>query len=264
MAILLPVLATLAVWWASTGVILLLDRLPRAAHGAAMAGATALLALGLAGIVLTAEDTGVLAAYLSFGSGLLVWAWAELAFLTGTITGARRVPCPVGVSLRIRFGLAARAVLHHELAILALGLVVFALSWQAENAVGAWTYAVLWVMRLSAKLNIFLGVRNFGEALLPHHLHYLTSYFRRARMNPLFPFSVAFGLAIALWFASEAAGAPYGGGPQTGLVILATLASLAVVEHVFLLLPVPLDALWTGRRSVPAEAVPAKAVPARP
>jgi putative photosynthetic complex assembly protein 2 len=220
-----------------------------------------------------AQETGVAAAYLSFASGLLVWAWAELAFLTGIITGARRLPCPADVSLRTRFALATRAVLHHELALAGLGLLVLALSWGGANQVGAWTFGVLWIMRLSAKLNIFLGVRNFGEALLPAHLHYLTSYFRRARMNPLFPASLALGLGITLWCASAAAAAPYGSGLQTGALILATLAALAVLEHVFLLLPVPLDGLWTGRRpkpapmparSMPARSVPARPVPARP
>ena len=45
-------------------------------------------------------------------------------------------------------------------------------------------------MRESAKLNLFLGVRNLSEEFLPAHLAYLQSYFRRRSMNMLFPFSV--------------------------------------------------------------------------
>jgi putative photosynthetic complex assembly protein 2 len=41
------------------------------------------------------------------------------------------------------------------------------------NQVGTGTFAVLWVMRISAKLNLFLGVRNLSEELLPPHLAYL-------------------------------------------------------------------------------------------
>ena len=36
-------------------------------------------------------------------------------------------------------------------------------------------------MRQSAKLNVFLGVRNLSEEFLPQHLHYLQSYFTRSR-----------------------------------------------------------------------------------
>ena len=40
----LPILATLALWWASTGLILLLDGLDRRTFGPSMAAATAALA----------------------------------------------------------------------------------------------------------------------------------------------------------------------------------------------------------------------------
>lgn len=252
MTILLPVLLTLAVWWASTGLILVLHRLPARTYGLSMAVATVAMALGLAGIAVTADDAGTAAAYASFGSGLLVWAWTELAFLTGTITGARREPCPPGLGGWPRFVLATRAILHHELAIAALGIACLALSWGAVNQVGALTFGVLWVMRLSAKLNIFLGVRNFGEALLPAHLRYLTSYFRRARFNALFPVSIVGGALLTGWFVASALAAVPGSGAQAGHLMLATLTALAVIEHAFLLLPLSLDALWTGRRAVPA------------
>ena len=38
--------------------------------------------------------------------------------------------------------------------------------WQ-PNQVATWTFALLWVMRLSAKFNLFLGVRNRGEEFGP-------------------------------------------------------------------------------------------------
>ena len=36
-------------------------------------------------------------------------------------------------------------------------------------------------MRQSAKLNLFLGVRNLGVEFLPQHLRYLQSFFRGVR-----------------------------------------------------------------------------------
>ena len=38
-------------------------------------------------------------------------------------------------------------------------------------------------MRQSAKLNVFLGVRNLNADFLPDHLKYLQTYFVRAPMN---------------------------------------------------------------------------------
>ena len=51
-------------------------------------------------------------------------------------------------------------------------------------------FAMLWMMRLSSKLNLFLGVPMLNAELLPPQLLHLRSYFRRQRMNPLLPVSV--------------------------------------------------------------------------
>ena len=68
------------------------------------------------------------------------------------------------------FGHGVQACIDHELAILATGVAVVWASWGAPNQVGMWTFLALWGMRLSAKLNVFLGVLNLGEAFLPAHL----------------------------------------------------------------------------------------------
>ncbi|WP_163591818.1 DUF3623 family protein, partial [Klebsiella pneumoniae] len=59
----------------------------------------------------------------------------------------------------------------------------------------------LWLMRLSAKLNVFLGVRNLNEQFLPEHLRYMHSYFRQRSSNALFPVSVigVTALAASAW-----------------------------------------------------------------
>ncbi|PPC93051.1 MAG: photosynthetic complex assembly protein 2, partial [Methylocystis sp.] len=48
-----PIVATLLLWWGSTGVLLYLDGLSRRTFVWSMAGATALFALALWGIVAT-------------------------------------------------------------------------------------------------------------------------------------------------------------------------------------------------------------------
>jgi len=119
---------------------------------------------------------------------------------------------------------------------------VVALSWKASNQVAAWTFAVLWLMRLSAKFNVFLGVQNLSKDFVPLHLKYLTSYFRVSRLNPLMPFSV--GSASVVAFFLFTAVTPTSDGEATGLVLSASLLTLAVFEHLFLAVPVPDARLW--------------------
>ena len=105
-------------------------------------------------------------------------------------------------------------------------------------------------MRLSAKLNVFLGVRNLNEQFLPDHLRYLHSYFRCRPGNRFFPVSViAIGaLAAAAWHGAVAqSGTAF---DVAACSFVAMLLSLAWLEHWFMVLPLPTERLWTwGLRS---------------
>lgn len=261
----LPVVAALLAWWFATGAILVLDSLPRTTYRRSFAAVTLLALLALAGLVATRDDATAAGAYLAFASGLTVWAWQETAFLMGFVTGPRKQGCAPDCRGWRHFLHGVHALLHHELALLAGGALVLILTWGGTNAVGWWTYAALWVMRQSAKLNLFLGVRNLGESLLPEHLHYLRSYFRRRAMNPLLPVSVlaSAGLACLLaWTALQPGATPF---QFTSLLLVATFLALAALEHVFLVLPVPLDALWQWAMRTRAPApVTSAGTPCRP
>jgi putative photosynthetic complex assembly protein 2 len=251
---LLPIAYTLFAWWFSTGVILYLNGLPRATHPWTMLGATLLLGIALVGLAATRDDTRVSGAYLAFTCTLFVWAWQEVAFLLGYVTGPRRTACPEGSAGWRRAGLALQTLLHHELALIVLGFAVVAITWGGSNPTGLATFMIFWVMRQSAKLNVFLGVRNCSEAFLPAHLKYLQSYFRRAPMNALFPVSVVASswLAVLLWQAAAAHG--IGAFEATALTFSGTLLSLAILEHWFMVLPLPSQTLWNwGLRSRAAE-----------
>ena len=240
----LPVLAALFAWWFATGAILYLDGLPRSTYRHSMVSASLLALPAVVGLALTSQSATPAGAYLAFLCALVIWAWQEMAFLMGFITGPRKHACAPGCRGWRHFAHGVHAILHHELALIAGGVLVFALAWDGVNQVGAWTYLTLWVMRQSAKLNLFLGVRNLGESLLPDHLHYLKGYFRRRAMNPLLPISVlgSGGLAVLLaWTALVPGLEPF---QVTARLLLATLLGLAALEHLFLVLPVPLDALW--------------------
>lgn len=246
----MPVLYTLFVWWFSTGVILYLDGLPKWTFKWTMLFTTLVLGLALCGLAVTSDDKRPTGAYLAFSCAVLVWAWQEVAFLLGYVTGSRRTPCPPGATGWRRAGYALQAVLHHEIALLVLGGLVLAVTWGGANQTGLCTFAILWLMRQSAKLNVFLGVRNLNEGFLPAHLKYLQTYFRRAPMNALFPVSVVLAtwLAVLVWQGAFASG--IGRYEATASTFIATLLSLAILEHWFLVLPMPSELLWNwGLRS---------------
>ena len=239
-----PVVFAAFMWWFSTGVVLLLDGLPRTTFRWSLALSSLLALIGVAGIAQTAHDTTVAGAYIAFTAALLVWGWQELAFLTGWITGPRRQACGAGCGGWRHFVHAVEAILWHELAIIGAGLLIAAITWHAENAVALWTYAVLWVMRSSAKLNLFFGVRNLSEEFLPPHLAYLKCFFRRRRMNALMPVSVGAASVVVALLVRQALDPSAGSAQTAGLLLVAALLALAVLEHVLMVLPLNATALW--------------------
>ncbi len=238
----LPILIGSFVWWSSTGLILFLDGLPRRTFGWTMMGATVVLGLGCEALWHVRHLDTTAGAYIGFMGALAVWGWNEIAFLTGWLTGPARSASPLPLSGMKRFKHAAGMILWHELGIAAGFAIVLAIGWGAENTIGVTTYALLWVMRLSTKLNIFLGVPNAPVAFLPAHLHYMASSFRNRAMNALFPLSVTLStlvLAVLLQASIEAQE-----GAATRSALLATLMALAILEHWFLVLPLNSERLW--------------------
>ena len=239
---LVAALFTILVWWLSTGLIVRLADLRGLRRGHGFLAASLLLGLGLWGVVFTRTDATVAGAYGAFASTVLVWGWQELAFLLGLITGPNRKPCPP-VTGWARAWHAFTAIAHHELALVVLGLAVMLPTWDASNRVAASTWAVLWVMRLSAKLNLFLGVRNCYETFLPPSLQYLVTYFARRRFNGLFPLSFMLTLTASVLVIGEAFGAS-SAYERASAGLLGSLLTLALIEHILLMVPFEPDLLW--------------------
>lgn len=242
-------------WWLSTGVVLRVVWLPRSTHRYTLAIFSVLAVVAAYGAFRASAEPTVGAAYLGFGSALAIWAWHELTFLLGMISGPRKVACPPEAHGWPRFRYATLAVIHHEVALAVTALALVAITWNAPNQVATWTFLVLWVMRLSAKLNVFVGVRNLSEEFIPPHLRYLTSYFRRGRLTPWMVVSVA-GAGLALL--PLVGGALSADGTSFSIVchtLVSTILGLAIVEHLFLALPLPDAALWRwilrSERSLP-------------
>ena len=247
-----PLLFAIFVWWASTGLILYLDGRPRCTFKWTLLGATVLAVLGFVGLRASSAVTTTASAYCAFTlrAADLGLAGSGVPARRRHRTAARALPAPTRPAGGARV-LAFQTVAHHELALVVLGAGVVAVTWRQPNRTGLWTFAILWAMRQSAKLNVFLGVRNLSEEFLPDHLRYLQTYFRRARMNWLFPVVVALvDLARGAGSGKRRWRPAVDAFTATSLTFAASLLSLAILEHWFLVLPLPSAAMWNwGLRS---------------
>ncbi|MFN3643706.1 MAG: putative photosynthetic complex assembly protein PuhE [Gemmobacter sp.] len=257
-----PALATLAalfLWWFSTGAILWRVKAADAAQAAgrgtdghvwSVVLALPLLILGLFGFVRSLHDPSAGGVYTAFLAALAIWAWIEVAFLSGVITGPNTEPCPPFAGMGERFVRAVGTIAWHEI-LLALTLVwMLAQTPEAANPFATWTFAVLFLARVSAKLNLFLGVPRIHTEFLPRPLAHLPSHFRHARMNGLFPASVTLlTLATGCWI-ERAMTAPTEAA-TLGFTLLAALTALALLEHWFMVLPVPDEKLWRWMMPAP-------------
>ena len=247
-------LLALFAWWFSTGLILMLvrwaDRSGRSL--AATLICLPLLALGLWGLWTSASELTPRGVYLAFLSALAVWGWIELAFLAGVITGPNTHVCPENRPGWERFLRAWGTIAYHEIT-LVFTLIAMALTlWEAPNHFGLWTFGVLFAARVSAKLNLFLGVPKINTEFLPSALAHLPSHFRIAPMNALFPISItALSFATACWLeriysATSTAGV-------AGFALLSALTALALLEHWFMVLPLPDEKLWRWMLPAPKQ-----------
>ena len=241
--LIVPVLFAIFIWWFSTGVVLLLNGMPRTTFRWSVLISSVLAITALYGLSHTAGKLNVGNAYCAFTCALLVWGWHELTFLTGWLTGPRQQAC-TAASGWPRFSQAVAAILWHELGILAGGLAIAAITWNAANQVGLWTFVVLWVMRTSAKLNLFFGVRNLSEEFLPAHLTYMGSYFKRRRMNAFLPVCIVFSTLALFYIALRATNIDTPVADKVGLMLVGSMLAMAILEHFLLVMPLPSTALW--------------------
>ena len=233
-----PLLFALLMWFIGTAAVVWLDSRPRHTFRASLFWA-GLVAVAAAALVWAhADSTSVGSAYVGFAAAIVIWGWHEMSFLMGEVAGPNRASCPPGTVGWARLKAATATVIHHELAIAATAILLFAITWGQPNQAAPWTFLLLFVLRVSAKFNLFLGVPNLSDEVFPAHLAYLKSYFRTRAMNPLFPVSIAFGAGMAGWAWRMSEAAPAGGGAAACWTLLAGLAALGVVEHLFLVLPI--------------------------
>ncbi len=225
-----PPLLAVALWAGLTALVAGLNRRGPRAGQLALLASLPLLVLAHHELHLTADSSGPFEAYRAFIAGTLIWAWHELAFYSGILTGPWRKACPPEARGMTRFGYALGTHLYHELAVvLEVGLMLWLLH-GGNNLLGLLVFVLSWALQHSAKLNVLLGVPALNVALFPPHLRYLGSYWRERPANFFFipSLSVFTLLTLMLMTAAhthrfEAVG--------VRLALLATLVGLGALEH---------------------------------
>lgn len=248
----LPIVFIILMWWFSTGAVLWFANQSDTQSRAPLVAMAGVGVLGLIGVYFasfpsTSQAGAALGAakpYFAVLSALSVWAFIEFTFLTGAITGARKAACPRNVNEKERFWLAFSAINHHEYALVGGLLAVGLVSIPGGQIIAFATYALLWVMRLSAKLTLFSGAPKFALDMMPPKLSHLQSYFRHDRIGPVFwlstiVFTAAFAAAVIILGSSTLT--PHN---SAGAIMLTTLLGLGVLEHWFMVLPIADSALW--------------------
>ena len=231
----LPLLFATVLWFVATGFVLWLDKLPSHTWPVSITLASVASGFAMGGIIATAEETSAWAAYVAFACALVLWGWHELSFLMGFVTGPNRNPCPPDARGWQRFRLAAATLIYHEVAMFVCLLVMAAATWGKPNQTATLTFLLLFVMRLSAKFNIFAGVPHLSTEMMPDHMRYLASYFRIAPPRWFFIMSVSGIAVLAAWLADLALSSR--GGIATGYALAFALVALAFLEHGFLVVP---------------------------
>jgi len=254
-----PIAFAVFSWWIGTGLVFIAERAVRERTQAALSVIFAAAVLSLFGVVQSSVSTQASGAYLAFASSIGLWGALELSFLTGLVTGPRLRPSTRNCGMARRFGQAVMALLYHELGLIAVGVLVVAICWHQPNPTAACTYTLLWVMRESAKLNLFLGVRNSAVELLPRRLAHLGSYFGQRKVNLLLPVSIVAATVADVALVRHALSITATPQENVGALLLATLLALAILEHIVLVLPIRADALWiwatkrNGKSETPAD-----------
>jgi putative photosynthetic complex assembly protein 2 len=238
-------LCALFLWWFSTGMVLYIVGRPGWNSRGCVLAAGAVFTASLYALARSSGDTSVAGAYISFTCAVLLWGTQEFGFLTGFITGPRSQACPEGCTGLRRAAFAIEAILYHEVALLLSGAAVVAVTWNSENQFGTSTFLMLWAMRVSAKLNLFLGVPVLNDEFLPGCLEHLKSFFSQKPISLFFPLAVTAATAVTTLLVNTALASDASAFQSTGYTLLASLLALGVLEHWFMVLPLPIAALWS-------------------
>ena len=236
------------VWWFLTGLLLFIvkkiDQINESAHHLTLVILTPVLLGGCFLYWHSMSSVTLASVYISFLGSLLIWAWFELAFLTGFLTGPVKTNCPPNISNGERFFHAWRNMAYSEVGLLSVLLTLTLISASAENRVGLWTFWILFFARICAKLNLFLGVPNVNTEFLPSPVKHLASYFKVGGTSWFFPISISIISFTLFFWVDRIFSIQSDDILVVGYTLLASLTALALVEHWFMVVPIRDAELW--------------------
>lgn len=242
MSLVAPILIVMFTWWIGTGMVLYLQQRIPLVRTPLILSLLAFTVASLCAMVLSASGTQAWQSYMGFVGAIVLWGCIELSYYTGLIGGVHMRSCPDNCNNGKRFRLALGASIWHEVSVLLAGGVILTLLHDAVNTTALYSFLVLWLMRWSAKLNLFFGMPNFNTDWFPKRLAYAHSYIRRSPVTWFFPLSVFVASMVATHLISTALSLP----PEQSLMMIlpGMLLLLAILEHVFMALPIADSELW--------------------
>lgn len=252
-AVLLPVFYIIFLWWFTTGAVIVIYGRSEPVRRVAFLIFTLALGAAVWGLVATRNSLETLHVYLAVTCGVVIWGWQTASYYLGYVTGPRPTALPPGRRHTFwqRFWTALRSSLYHELLVVACVIVLTAVTWSAPNRWGLWMFLALWLMHASAKLNVFFGVRNFRIDYLPRHLHHLDGLLSRRPVSLLLLPAVTLAPSIALALTYRALAPDASPAQTTGGLLVGVMIMLGVLEHVLLVLPLPIMLWGWGVRALP-------------
>jgi len=230
-------------WWLFTGVALWAAHQPRDLRRLFFAGLSALALVALWLVPTIGSELSTRGTLLGFLIGLVLWSWLELSYLFGFLTGPVSEPCPPTASLATRLQGAVGTTLYHELAVIFVVGLVCLLAMGRDNQTVTHTLTILWLMRWSAKINLFSGVRTYNGSWLPRHLQHIDSYLRVGQNTWLVYASLVAGIfcSVMLFQVASTAENP---SLQLSYWFALVLLVLGTLEHLFLMVPSREAVLW--------------------
>ena len=184
--------------------------------------------------------------FCAFMASLFIWGWVELTFLTGVVAGIPLLEKREEDrdTERDRFINGFRSIALNECLLISCLFLMALLSIGKENNFGLTTFLILYVARVSAKLNLFFGVPYINLHFLTAPLKHIATF---CRVAPVGFFFIASTIMLCLMFVFLV-GFTYSAQAmselQFGYLLLSTLSALAVLEHLFMALPFKDATLW--------------------
>ena len=114
----LALFVTLSLWWLFTG-LALISAHQRPPIKNLLFGLSTVVAIGcIASVPYISVDPSLGAILFGFLFALLIWAWLELMFLMGIVTGPNKSLAPPGLGLGQKFKRALATMIYHEVVVI--------------------------------------------------------------------------------------------------------------------------------------------------